>query len=317
MSWMQVKDALKAPVGSVITVKGWVRTRRDSKADGGLSFIAVSRRLLLRRHPDRRRRRHSPTTPTEVAKLTTGCAIEADGVIVEPQGKGQAVEIAGRPRVRVVGWVDDPDTLPHPAQAPHLRVPPRSRPPPRPAPTPSAPSPASATASPWRSTASSTSAASSTSTPRSSPPATAKAPAQMFRVTTLDLANAAAATDRTVSHRLHPGLLRQASPPHRLRPARRRDLRLRPGQRLHLRPDLPRRELQHHPPPRRVLDDRAGDRLRRPRRRRRPRRGVPQVPLQRPCSTERADDMEFFAERIDKTAIERARAHRRDARSAA
>ena len=41
MSWMRVVDALKQPVGSQITVKGWVRTRRDSKAEGGLSFIAI------------------------------------------------------------------------------------------------------------------------------------------------------------------------------------------------------------------------------------------------------------------------------------
>jgi hypothetical protein len=33
---------------------------------------------------------------------------------------------------------------------------------------------------------------------------------------------------------------------------------------LHLRADFPRRELDHQPPPRRVLDDRAGDRVRRP-----------------------------------------------------
>ena len=29
-------------VGSTVTVKGWVRTRRDSKAGGGLSFLTVS-----------------------------------------------------------------------------------------------------------------------------------------------------------------------------------------------------------------------------------------------------------------------------------
>ncbi|MCK7508836.1 MAG: hypothetical protein MZV70_35640 [Desulfobacterales bacterium] len=39
-----------------------------------------------------------------------------------------------------------------------------------------------------------------------------------------------------------------------------------PGQGLHLRPDLPGRELQHHAAPGRVLDDRARDRLRRARR---------------------------------------------------
>ena len=39
MAWLKVVDALKAPVGSKATVKGWVRTRRDSKA--GFSFVAV------------------------------------------------------------------------------------------------------------------------------------------------------------------------------------------------------------------------------------------------------------------------------------
>ena len=42
MAWIKVKDALQAPVGTGLTVKGWVRTRRDSKADGGISFLAVS-----------------------------------------------------------------------------------------------------------------------------------------------------------------------------------------------------------------------------------------------------------------------------------
>ena len=32
----------QVPVGSQVTVKGWVRSHRQSKADGGLSFIAVS-----------------------------------------------------------------------------------------------------------------------------------------------------------------------------------------------------------------------------------------------------------------------------------
>jgi len=41
MAWLRIADALKAPVGSGVTVKGWVRTRRDSKADGGLSFVEV------------------------------------------------------------------------------------------------------------------------------------------------------------------------------------------------------------------------------------------------------------------------------------
>jgi asparaginyl-tRNA synthetase len=41
MGWLKVTEALKAAAGTPLTVKGWVRTRRDSKAEGGLSFLAV------------------------------------------------------------------------------------------------------------------------------------------------------------------------------------------------------------------------------------------------------------------------------------
>jgi hypothetical protein len=47
--------------------------------------------------------------------------------------------------------------------------------------------------------------------------------------------------------------------------AQRRGLLPRAHQGLHLRADLPRRELQHQPSSRGILDDRAGDRVRRPR----------------------------------------------------
>ena len=41
MSFIRIKDALagKPAIGAEITIKGWVRTRRDSKA--GFSFINV------------------------------------------------------------------------------------------------------------------------------------------------------------------------------------------------------------------------------------------------------------------------------------
>ena len=71
------------------------------------------------------------------------------------------------------------------------------------------------------------------------------------------------AQDRGRHGGLHAGLLRQAHQPDRQRPAQRRDLRHGLPQYLHLRPHLPGGELQHHPPCRRVLDDRAGDGLRR------------------------------------------------------
>jgi asparaginyl-tRNA synthetase len=110
MAWLKIKDALNAPLNSEVTIKGWVRTRRDSKADGGLSFIAVSDGTCfdniqvvaphgLANYQD------------EVLKITTGCSVEVEGRLVPSQGKGQQVEILAHD-VRVVGWVEDPDTYP-------------------------------------------------------------------------------------------------------------------------------------------------------------------------------------------------------------
>ncbi len=98
----------KESVGSRVTIEGWIRTRRDSKA--GLSFLAVSDGSCF-----------DPLQvvapaelanyATDVVKLTTGCAVRATGELVASQGKGQAVEIKAD-TVEVVGWVDDPDHYP-------------------------------------------------------------------------------------------------------------------------------------------------------------------------------------------------------------
>ena len=137
------------------------------------------------------------------------------------------------------------------------------------APTPSAPCSASATR--WRgpSTASSRSAASSTCTRPSSRPRDAEGAGAMFGVTTLDLMNlprvkAEESRSGRAASTTTAGLLRQARVPDRQRAAGGGDLRALLLQRLHLRPDVPRRELQHAAPPGRVLDDRAGDGVLRP-----------------------------------------------------
>ena len=110
MPWIKVKDALKGEAGTEVTVKGWVRTRRDSKA--GLSFVQLhdgtchdAIQIVAKND--------LANYEGEIAKLTTGCAIEADGVLVESKGKGQSVEIQAA-GIRVTGWVDDPDTYPVP-----------------------------------------------------------------------------------------------------------------------------------------------------------------------------------------------------------
>ncbi len=110
MPWLKVVEGLKAPVGTECTVKGWVRTRRDSKADGGLSFITVHDGTC--QDPLQVVVRNSLANyQTEIQRLSTGCAVEVDGRLVASQGKGQAVELAAS-AVRVVGWVDDPDSYP-------------------------------------------------------------------------------------------------------------------------------------------------------------------------------------------------------------
>jgi asparaginyl-tRNA synthetase len=60
-----------------------------------------------------------------------------------------------------------------------------------------------------------------------------------------------------------------------------------------------RRELEHQPPPRRVLDDRAGDRLRRPLGQCGIARSIAQIHL-RGVTEQRAKDLAFFDQRIEK-----------------
>ncbi len=98
----------RAPADTTVTVCGWVRTRRDSKA--GFSFVHVSDGSGF--HPVQVVAPQAlPNYASEVLHLTAGCAIEATGRIVPSPAKGQPFEMQAD-SVRVVGWVDDPDTYP-------------------------------------------------------------------------------------------------------------------------------------------------------------------------------------------------------------
>jgi asparaginyl-tRNA synthetase len=110
MSYTRIKDALagKPAIGSEITVRGWVRTRRDSKA--GFSFINVHDgscfdpiQIVAPADLD--------NYEEEVKKLTSGCSVICTGTLVESGGRGQKYEIQGT-GVEVLGWVEDPDTYP-------------------------------------------------------------------------------------------------------------------------------------------------------------------------------------------------------------
>ena len=110
MTTTSVQHALEGrlPVGGEVTVRGWVRTRRDSKA--GLSFVNVSDGSCFAPIQV-----VAPATlsnyESEVKHLTAGCSVIATGELVASQGKGQGFEIQAS-RVEVVGWVDDPETYP-------------------------------------------------------------------------------------------------------------------------------------------------------------------------------------------------------------
>jgi asparaginyl-tRNA synthetase len=98
----------KAPQDAPVIVKGWVRTRRDSKA--GISFVHLSDGSSF--HPLQVVAPNTlPNYADEVLKLTTGCAIEATGMIVPSPAKGQPFEMQAS-AITVIGWVDDPDTYP-------------------------------------------------------------------------------------------------------------------------------------------------------------------------------------------------------------
>jgi asparaginyl-tRNA synthetase len=110
MTSHSVRDILggRAPADHPVTVKGWVRTRRDSKA--GLSFVHVSDGSSF--HPVQVVAPSSlENYASEVQRLTAGCSVQATGTIVASPAKGQPFEMQAT-SIRVIGWVDDPDTYP-------------------------------------------------------------------------------------------------------------------------------------------------------------------------------------------------------------
>jgi asparaginyl-tRNA synthetase len=107
---VDVKRALSGAIaaGSTVTVRGWVRTRRDSKA--GLSFVNLSDGSCFDAIQV-----VAPNTlanyDSEILHLSSGCAIVATGELVASQGKGQSFELQAS-RIEVAGWIDDPETYP-------------------------------------------------------------------------------------------------------------------------------------------------------------------------------------------------------------
>lgn len=110
MQYAAVKDVLggRFAVGDRVTVRGWVRTRRDSKA--GISFLNIhdgscfdALQVVAPANLD--------NYSSEIQKLTTGCSVSVSGDVVESAGSGQDFELQAV-EVNVLGWVEDPDTYP-------------------------------------------------------------------------------------------------------------------------------------------------------------------------------------------------------------
>lgn len=110
MCLVSIASALKGdiPVGNTVTVRGWIRSKRDSKA--GFSFLAI--------HDGSCFDAIQAVAPNglknyqeEVLHITTGCAVSVTGELVKSEGKGQSLEIQAQ-AVEVVGRVEDPETYP-------------------------------------------------------------------------------------------------------------------------------------------------------------------------------------------------------------
>ena len=110
MTHAVIKDVLagRYAVGEHITIKGWIRTRRDSKA--GISFLAV--------HDGSCFDALQAVAPAElnnyedeIKRLTTACSVVVSGVVARSEGQGQSFELQAQ-QVEVLGFVENPDTYP-------------------------------------------------------------------------------------------------------------------------------------------------------------------------------------------------------------
>ncbi|MCZ6831665.1 MAG: asparagine--tRNA ligase [Gammaproteobacteria bacterium] len=110
MSYTIIAAALRGEVatGQRVTVRGWIRSKRDSKA--GISFLAIHDGscfdAIQAVAGDQLENYRS-----EVLAITTGCSVQVSGELVESQGQGQALEIQAD-QVQVLGWVDDAESYP-------------------------------------------------------------------------------------------------------------------------------------------------------------------------------------------------------------
>jgi len=92
----------ESAIGKTVSVSGWVRTRRDSKA--GFSFVEINDgscqgNIQIIASAD------LANYESEIKKLTAGCSLTVEGEVSESGGRGQATEIQAK-AIEVHGWAD-------------------------------------------------------------------------------------------------------------------------------------------------------------------------------------------------------------------
>lgn len=106
--WISVASARQTEsIGPTVEVRGWVRTRRDSK--GGFSFIEIndgSSLANLQVIADQSLENYE----SDVLRLGVGSSVIVSGELKESQGKGQETELVAK-SIRVTGFAD-PETYP-------------------------------------------------------------------------------------------------------------------------------------------------------------------------------------------------------------
>ena len=110
MSLSSAKAILNGEIalGTSVTLAGWIRTRRDSKA--GFSFLAVNDGSCFNNVQVIADQSLS-NYENEVLKLTTGCSVVVEGVLKASEGKNQDCEVKAS-SIKVLGFVENPDTYP-------------------------------------------------------------------------------------------------------------------------------------------------------------------------------------------------------------
>ena len=105
--YLRIAKLLKEqPLGQAVEIKGWIRTRRDSK---GFSFLEVNDGSCVA-NLQVIAEENLPRYQEEILRLTTGCSVRISGLLAASPAKGQAVELQAA-EVEVYGWAD-PETYP-------------------------------------------------------------------------------------------------------------------------------------------------------------------------------------------------------------